>query len=71
MPEKLKFTNHSIAWINGNENSDEVYGHFEKSILLLEGMSYETGMISVVVYNIPNCPIHFKTDSWFRPTCEN
>jgi len=71
VPKNLRFTNVSIVWINGNHNTDPLYGHTEKSLQLLDEISWNTGVVAVVIYQVPNCPVVYANDPAKRHRSED
>ena len=67
----MKYTNVSLVWLNGNKQETKPYGRTEKTVILMETMSRMTGLISIIVYNIPNCPILYKNDPRKEHRCED
>jgi hypothetical protein len=62
VPKNLLVMNTSVAIFNGNCNDDPVPDKSDEYLVLADNLAAQTGMVVVVIYQIPNCPIVFPSD---------
>ena len=67
IPAKLKHTNIALSYLTGNcNNHPSVPGPTDEELLLIDTVSHNTGVIGIIVYQLPNCPIVYPSDPSHR-----
>ena len=63
VPKNMTYTNISTLWVTGNCNpGPSPIPHNDEDVLLMDELSHNTGIVSVVVKQVPNCPLVFPND---------
>lgn len=63
VPSELRLTNVSMAYLTGNCNDHPgVPGPTDEELLIGDLLSHQLGMIFMIVYQLPNCPIVYPAD---------
>lgn len=63
VPRELKYTNVSTLWVDGNCNpGPHPLPHTDEAVVIMDELAHNTGVVTVVVKQVPNCPFIFPND---------
>jgi PhoPQ-activated pathogenicity-related protein len=64
VPSKVQHKNMSVAYLTGNCNEAPVGipGKTDEELLLIDTISHDTGVVGIIVYQLPNCHIVYPSD---------
>ena len=64
VPKSLKYTNVSSAWVTGgcNEDPEDIESNTNLDIIMADELAHTAEMISIVVFQVPNCHLVFPSD---------
>lgn len=63
VPQHVRFQNVSMTYLTGNCNDNPgIPGPTDEELMIGDLLSAQTGMIFMIVYQLPNCPIVYPSD---------
>lgn len=82
VPKELKHSTIALSYLTGNcNNHPSVPDKYDEELLMIDTISHNNGVVAIIVYQLPNCPIVYPSDpehrgrgedamiAWVRDAC--
>jgi len=67
VPKELKHSTIALSYLTGNcNNHPSVPDKYDEELLMIDTISHNNGVVAIIVYQLPNCPIVYPSDPEHR-----